>query len=117
MYLDDIHIFSSNLSQYIQHVCLVLQHLLDNKLFVRAEKCQFHAATVNFLGFVIEQGQLKADPEKVKAVAEWPTPETRKQLQQFLEFAHFYRRFIKDYEESCTSNQAYVHIPSVSVVT
>lgn len=97
VYLEDIQFFSSKLSQYIQHVCLVLQHLLDNKLFVRAEKCQFHVATVKFLGFVIEQGQLKADPEKVKAVAELPTPETRKQLQQILGFAHFYRRFIKDY--------------------
>ncbi|KAK7891460.1 hypothetical protein WMY93_023423 [Mugilogobius chulae] len=42
-------------------------------------------------------GQLKADPEKLKAVAEWPTPESRKQLQRFLGFANFYRRFIKDY--------------------
>lgn len=97
VYLDDILIFSSNLSEHIQHVRLVLQRLLDNKLFVKAEKCQFHAAKVNFLGFVIEQGQLKADPEKVKAVAEWPIPETRKQLQRFLGFANFYRRFIKDY--------------------
>ncbi|KAK7878585.1 hypothetical protein WMY93_030421 [Mugilogobius chulae] len=49
------------------------------------------------ISFVIEQGQLKADPEKLKAVAEWPTPESRKQLQRFLGFANFYRRFIKDY--------------------
>ncbi|KAK7886523.1 hypothetical protein WMY93_026144 [Mugilogobius chulae] len=88
-----------DLQQHIQHVRTVLQRLLENKLFVKAEKCQFHASSVPFLGFVIEQGQIKADPEKVKAVADWPQPETRKQLQRFLGFANFYRRFIKDYSK------------------
>ncbi|XP_055015782.1 uncharacterized protein LOC129410863 [Boleophthalmus pectinirostris] len=97
VYLDDILIFSRDLKEHVQHVRLVLQRLLENKLFVKAEKCEFHATSVNFLGFVIQQGQIKADPEKVKAVAEWPRPETRKQLQRFLGFANFYRRFIKDY--------------------
>ena len=99
VYLDDILIFSKTLQEHIQHVRLVLQRLLKNKLFVKAEKCDFHATSVKFLGFVIEQGRVKADPEKVKAVAEWPTPETRKQLQRFLGFANFYRRFIKDYSK------------------
>lgn len=97
VYLDDILIFSRDLQEHIQHVRMVLQRLLENKLFVKAEKCQFHESSVNFLGFVIEQGQIKADPAKVKAVAEWPKPETRKQLQRFLGFSNFYRRFIKDY--------------------
>ena len=97
VYLDDILIFSRTLQDHIQHVTLVLQRLLENKLFVKAEKCVFHTACVHFLGFVIEQGQVKADPDKVKAVAEWPRPDTRKQLQRFLGFANFYRRFIKDY--------------------
>lgn len=99
VYLDDILIFSKNLQEHVQHVRLVLQRLLENRLYVKAEKCEFHATSVRFLGFVIEQGQIKADPEKVKSVAEWPKPETRKQLQRFLGFANFYRRFIKDYSK------------------
>lgn len=54
---------------------------------------------VNTLGFIIESGQVSADPEKIKAVAEWPMPSTRKQLQQFLGFANFYRRFIQDFSQ------------------
>ena len=76
---------------------LVLQRLLENRLYVKAEKCEFHVSSVSFLGFVVEKGQLKTDPAKVLAVAEWPTPTTRKQLQRFLGFANFYRRFIRDY--------------------
>uniref|UniRef100_UPI0037E94ED9 uncharacterized protein n=1 Tax=Semicossyphus pulcher TaxID=241346 RepID=UPI0037E94ED9 len=45
------------------------------------------------------KGQLKPDPAKIKAVLDWPTPESRKQLQRFLGFANFYRRFIKIYSQ------------------
>lgn len=37
---------------------------------------------------------MRADPEKMKAVVEWPVPETRQDLQRFLGFANFYRRFL-----------------------
>ena len=50
----------------------------------------------------MEKGQIKTDPAKVKAVAEWPTPTSRKQLQRFLGFANFYRRFIRDYSRVAT---------------
>uniref|UniRef100_A0A8C6LVF1 Gypsy retrotransposon integrase-like protein 1 n=1 Tax=Nothobranchius furzeri TaxID=105023 RepID=A0A8C6LVF1_NOTFU len=99
VYLDDILIFSKNPEQHVQHVRAVLQRLLENRLYVKAEKCKFHVPTVKFLGFVIEGGRLRADPEKVQAVTEWPTPTTRKQLQRFLGFANFYRRFIRNFSQ------------------
>lgn len=43
--------------------------------------------------------KLQADPAKVQAVAEWPTPSSRKELQRFLGFANFYLRFIRDYSK------------------
>ncbi|KAI3364364.1 hypothetical protein L3Q82_011161, partial [Scortum barcoo] len=74
----------------------VLQRLLENSLFVKAEKCEFHASSVSFLGFIVGPGSLQMDPAKVSAVASWPTPSSRKQLQRFLGFANFYR-FIRGY--------------------
>ena len=97
VYLDDILIFSQSQAEHIQHVRQVLQRLLENRLFVKAEKCEFHASTVTFLGHIIAQGQVRMDPEKVRAVMDWPKPENRKQLQRFLGFANFYRRFIRNY--------------------
>lgn len=97
VYLDDILIFSRELSEHRHHVRLVLQRVLENKLFVKAEKCEFHARSVSFLGFIIKSGQIEADPAKIQAVTEWPTPSNKKQLQRFLGFANFYRRFIRDY--------------------
>lgn len=63
---------------------LVLQRLLNNKLYVKLEKCEFHVPRISFLGFVIAQGQIQPDPIKILAVKEWPKPSTCKQLQRFL---------------------------------
>jgi len=100
VYIDDILIYSKDLSEHKKHVRLVLQRLLENKLFVKAEKCEFHQQSVTFLGFVLEGGQVKPSEEKIKAVLEWPVPENRKQLQRFLGFANFYRRFIRNYSQT-----------------
>lgn len=70
-----------------------------NCLFVKAEKCEFHASSVSFLCFIVRQGQLSPNPARDQAVAERPNPSTRKQLQQFLGFANFDRRFIHDYSK------------------
>ena len=55
--------------------------------------------TISFLGYIISQGQIEMDPSKISAVAEWPSPPTRKRLQQFLGFANFYLRFIRGYSQ------------------
>lgn len=97
VYLDDILIFSRSSSEHEQYVRQVLQRLLKNKLYVKAEKCEFHVPTVSFLGYIISQGQVQTDPAKVKAVFDWPVPTNLRQLQRFLGFAKFYRRFIRNY--------------------
>ena len=97
VYIDDILIFSPDLKTHVQQVRQVLQRLLQHNLYVKAEKCEFHQASVSFLGFIISKNQLQMDPEKVKAVVEWPVPLDRKQLLRFLGFANFYRKFIRNY--------------------
>ncbi len=99
VYLDDILIFSSSLQEHVQHVRRVLQRLLENELFVKAEKCTFHAQSVPFLGFIVSPEGVRMDPDRVKAVVNWPTPDSRKALLRFLGFANFYRRFIRNFSQ------------------
>ncbi|KAG5281322.1 hypothetical protein AALO_G00069940 [Alosa alosa] len=66
-----------SLSEHTSHVHRVLQRLLENQLFVKAEKCDFYRDTMGFLGYVVSAGTLKMDYPKIKAVVEWPTPSSR----------------------------------------
>lgn len=66
VHLDDILIFSQIQEQHFQCAHLILQRLLENKLYVKVDKCRFHSPSVDFLRFVIERGQVKMDPTKVK---------------------------------------------------
>ena len=68
VYLDDILVFSRSPEEHVSHVRQVLTRLLENKLFAKSEKCDFHVSTVSFLGFVIRGGRVMADPEKVRAM-------------------------------------------------
>ena len=80
IYLDDILVFSQTPKEHTTHVRLVLQRLLENRLFVKAEKCIFDAVSVEFLGHIVEKGQGRADPKKVRAVEEWARPTDHTQL-------------------------------------
>ncbi len=77
----------------------MLQRLLENGLYVKAEKCTFHAQSVPFLGYILSSEGVRMDPAKVQAVIDWPTPDSRKALQRFMGFANFYRRFIRNFSQ------------------
>ena len=86
VYLDDILVFSRTPQEHTRHVRQVLHRLLENRLFVKAEKCVFHATSVEFLGYILEKGRVRADPKKVWVVEEWERPYDRTQLRRFLGF-------------------------------
>ncbi|UTT91928.1 hypothetical protein NDA17_000364 [Ustilago hordei] len=94
VYLDDFLIFSDTEEVHVKHVTEVLTHLRSNRLFAKLSKCEFHTKTVEFLGYIIKPTGIEMDPEKVRTVKEWPMPESIHDIQRFLGFANFYRRFI-----------------------
>src|SRR5882672_9563944 len=97
IYLDDILIFATTLNELIRLTHLVLQRLQELDLYLRPAKCSFNQTSVEYLGLIISEGELRMDPVKLKAIDEWPLPKTVKDVQKFLGFCNFYRRFVKDY--------------------
>ena len=99
VYLDDILIDSNNSKDHEQHVREVLRRLWNNKLYARADKCSFHKHTVEYLGYILAPSGLTMDNNKVKVIQDWPEPWKVKDVQSFLGFANFYRRFIHNYSD------------------
>ncbi|SAM05196.1 hypothetical protein [Absidia glauca] len=102
VYLDDILVFSANQEEHDRHVKKVLGCLQDAGLYVKAEKCEFDKPEVEFLGFRIGKAGISMDPTKVKTITDWPPPKTVHDVQVFLGFANFYRRFIRSYSKLTT---------------
>ena len=55
---------------------------------------------IPILGVVVGKGQIKMEQKKIKAVKEWKTPTKIKDVESFLGFANFYRRFIHNFSHT-----------------
>jgi len=80
-----------------QVVRRVLEILTEHKLFLHLEKCEFYRKQIEYLGLVISENKVVMDPVKVTGVHEWPILENRTDVQAFIGFINFYRRFIQDF--------------------
>ena len=74
VYFDDILIFSQSLQDHLSHVEQVLKVLRVEQLYINRDKCSFMKKSVEFLGFIIFDQVVEADPAKVQAIQNWPTP-------------------------------------------
>jgi hypothetical protein len=54
---------------------------------------------IEYLGHIISHGRAEMDPVKITGVAEWPTLSSKKEVQSFLGFTNFYRRFIQGFSD------------------
>jgi len=97
VYLDDILIFTRMEKEHERAVWRVLEVLVEHKLFLRLEKCEFHRKEIEYLGLVILENKVAMDPVKVAGVHDWSTPENRTDVQAFIGFVNFYRCFIRDF--------------------
>jgi len=66
---------------------------------MKAEKYEFHSDSIEYLGYVLSPSGLTMSDTKVKTIHEWPEPKKVKDIQSFLGFTNFYRRFIFNYSD------------------
>jgi hypothetical protein len=68
-------------------------------MYANGKKCDFHSESIDYLGHMIGPDRLQMDPAKVKVIQNWPEPQKVKDIQSFLGFANFYRRYIHNYSD------------------
>ncbi|XP_060196262.1 uncharacterized protein LOC132625679 [Lycium barbarum] len=97
VYLDDIVVYNKTLGEHLEYLRKVLNRLREHELYVKLSKCSFAQKQIDFLGHVVEEGRIKMDQQKIKAVTDWPPPKDIHALRAFLGLCNFYRRFVKNY--------------------
>ena len=94
VYLDDILVYSRTFQEHLERLRKVFTRLRELGLKLNPEKCNFCQKSVKYLGYTVSAGGIATDEDKIKAVKQWPTPYTLKDLRSFLGFASYYRRFV-----------------------
>lgn len=94
LYLDDIVVYSATYEEHMQRLEAVFRRLREAGLKLKPSKCRLFQKTIKYLGHVVSEEGVATDPEKIAAVKSWPVPANASELQSFLGFVGFYRRFI-----------------------
>jgi hypothetical protein len=103
IYLDDILIYLINRAEYQQYIRQIFERLRQYKLYIKLSKCEFSIISIIFLGFVINIRKIEMDKSRVEIIIEWPESKSFRDIQVFLNFANFYRRFIRNYSRIAAS--------------
>ena len=90
IYLDNILIYSNNMSKHYQYVKKVLKHFYKAGLYAKVEKYKFHSELVEYLEYILSPLGLTMSNNKVKIIQDWPEPKKVKDIQSFLGFTNFY---------------------------
>lgn len=96
-YLDDILVHAATFDEALGRLRIVFLRLRDANLTINLPKCSFFPATLTYLGQVIENGQLKPDPQKVEVLDRLKTPKAIHDIRSLLGFFGYYSHYIKNY--------------------
>jgi hypothetical protein len=97
VYINDILIFSKILEKHETHVRVVLERLLQYKLYVNIKKSKFNVVKTIFLSFIIIRDDVKINLNRIEMIVNWSKSHSHKNVQIFLRFVNFYKKFIKEF--------------------
>ena len=98
--MDDFVILAKTNEELEERTIQFLKIAEKHNLCFKQSKYDFNMEEISILGVVVGKGQVKMEQEKIKAVKEWKTPMKIKNIESFLGFANFYRRFIHNFSHT-----------------
>lgn len=96
-YADDFIICSETFEEHMKILKTIAERLKAVNLTISQKKSHFVCKQLEFLGYILNDEGLRANPEKVAPITEFPQPVTVKAMQRFLGMCGWYRRFIRDF--------------------
>jgi hypothetical protein len=99
VYIDDINVYANTFEKHMELLREVMNRLKQKKLRIKPTKCHFGMKKIEYLGFIIDEGDIKPDPKKTEIVKKFPTPTDKMTLRGFMGLVQFYKRFIPGFSE------------------
>eukprot|EP00253_Pinus_taeda_P016078 PITA_16078 len=99
IFIDDILVYSRTVEEHQEHLRKVLQTLREHQLYAKFSKCDFFKEEIQYLGHVISKEGIAVDPEKIKAIMDWPVPKDVADIRSFMGLAGYYRIFVEGFSK------------------
>lgn len=96
VYVDDIHIASKSFSEHMMHLTQIFERFRQFNVTINKSKSEFLRRQISFLGHIITAQVITMDPEQIKTIQNFAPTRNKKQVQSFLGFINFYRKYIRN---------------------
>lgn len=97
VYIDDLLVVSEGLDTHFKRLGEMKDALKNANLTINVEKSKFLIKSIRYLGHIVGGGCIRADPDRVKAITEYPVPKTVRQVRSFLGMAGWYQRYLVNF--------------------
>lgn len=97
VYVDDVCLWGYNERDHIKLIKRVLKQLIKDNIKLKPEKCKFLQNNIRYLGYKISEKGLEVDDRKTVCIEKYPVPTNLKELQRFIGFVNFYRKYIPEF--------------------
>ncbi|KAI5345569.1 hypothetical protein L3X38_013446 [Prunus dulcis] len=101
VYVDDMLVKSRTAEDHLQNLSVMFGILKEYRMRLNPKKCAFSVSSGKFLGFMISQRGIEANPEKIKAIIDMERPKTTKDIQSLTGRVAALTRFISKATDKC----------------
>ncbi len=96
-YIDDILIYNNSKKEHVNHVKKILQRFKNVELQTNINKCEFSIHEIKYLELIVKRNEICMNLTKIEIILQWSTSQNLKQVQKFLRFCNFCKKFIKNF--------------------